>query len=93
MVKRVLVTGVTGYVGSRLVPHLLKAGYKVRVFVRDRRRLQGRFWADQVEVAVGDVLKPETVHRAMETVDAAFYLIHSMAESRDFHKRDCGGRS
>lgn len=89
MVKRVLVTGVTGYVGSRLVPHLLKAGYKVRVFVRDRLRLQGRFWADQVEVAVGDVLNPETAHRAMKAVDAAFYLIHSMAESRDFHKRDC----
>ena len=53
----VLVTGATGYVGGRLVPRLLAAGYRVRVLVRDPRRLQGRTWLAQVDVAQGDVLE------------------------------------
>jgi uncharacterized protein YbjT (DUF2867 family) len=40
----VLVTGVTGYIGGRLVPQLLQAGYRVRVLVRNRNRLQDRPW-------------------------------------------------
>ena len=57
----VLVTGATGYVGGRLVPRLLSAGYRVRVLVRDPRRLQGRTWLAQVDVAQGDVLDPATL--------------------------------
>ena len=37
--KLILVTGATGYVGGRLVPRLLEAGYRVRLLVRDRTRL------------------------------------------------------
>lgn len=87
--QRVLVTGATGYVGGRLVPCLIEAGYRVRAVVRrDADRLQGRSWADQVEVATGDVLKPETLQEVMAGVDAAYYLIHSMSDSNDFHRRD-----
>ena len=39
--KLILVTGVTGYVGERLVPKLLEAGYRVRCLVRDPARLHG----------------------------------------------------
>ena len=39
--KLILVTGATGYVGGRLVPRLLEAGYRVRLLVRDRTRLAG----------------------------------------------------
>jgi len=85
---RVLVTGATGYVGGRLVPRLLEAGWEVRVLARDPRRLQGRPWSARVEVATGDVLRPETLPAALAGVDAAFYLIHSMAGSADFHQRD-----
>lgn len=86
--KRVLVTGATGYIGGRLVPHLLSLGYPVRVLVRDADRLHGRDWLDQVEVVEGDVLMPETLAPAMDGVSAAFYLIHGMSGGDDFHKRD-----
>jgi len=52
--KLILVTGATGYVGGRLVPRLLAAGYRVRCLVRDPARLQGRAWLKQVELARGD---------------------------------------
>ena len=44
--KLILVTGATGYVGGRLVPRLLAAGYRVRCLVRDPARLQGRAWLE-----------------------------------------------
>jgi uncharacterized protein YbjT (DUF2867 family)/uncharacterized protein YndB with AHSA1/START domain len=86
--RLVLVTGATGYVGGRLVQRLLDHGYRVRVMVRDAARLQGRPWLEQVEVRQGDVLKPETLSKALEDVSAAYYLIHSMAGSSNFHERD-----
>ena len=84
----VLVTGATGYIGGRLVPRLLQAGYRVRCFVRDPERLQGRPWLDQVEVVAGDVLQAETLAAAMVGISAAYYLIHSMAGGQGFHERD-----
>ncbi len=86
--RMVLVTGATGYVGGRLVPRLLEAGYQVRCLVRDPSRLQGRPWLGQVEIVQGDVLKPETLAAAMQGVEAAYYMIHSMSGSADFHRRD-----
>ncbi len=84
----VLVTGATGYIGARLVPRLLEMGYPVRALVRDPRRLDGRPWAGAIEIAAGDVLKPDTLPAALAGVSAAYYLIHSMAGSGDFHDRD-----
>jgi uncharacterized protein YbjT (DUF2867 family) len=84
----ILVTGATGYVGGRLVTHLVERGYPVRVLVRDATRLSGRPWRDQVDIVEGDVLKPETLPPAMEGVQAAYYLIHSMIGYSDFHERD-----
>lgn len=86
--KHVLVTGATGYIGGRLVPRLLVCGYRVRVLVRDPERLQGRDWSQKVQVVKGDVFKPETLATAMVGIDAAYYLIHSMQGSADFHDRD-----
>jgi len=86
--RLVLITGATGYVGGRLLPRLLEAGYRVRCLARDPARLEGRPWLEQVEVVEGDVLEPETLPAAMQGVDAAYYLIHSMSGSADFHERD-----
>ena len=86
--KTILVTGATGYIGGRLAPRLLEAGYRVRVLVRDSGRLQGRSWVEQVEVVQGDVLDPASLAPAMQGVAAAYYMVHSMSGSSDFHQRD-----
>lgn len=87
--RLVLVTGATGYVGGRLVPALLQAGYRVRVLVRrSAERLAGRSWSEQVEIAVGDALEPETLPEALAGVDSAYYLIHSMRSGEAFRQRD-----
>jgi uncharacterized protein YbjT (DUF2867 family) len=85
----VLVTGVTGYVGGRLVPHLLEQGYRVRVLLRgNAARLNGRRWKDQVEIALGDVLVPSSLTAAMQGINVAYYLIHSMGGHTEFSTRD-----
>ncbi|MBN2387474.1 MAG: DUF2867 domain-containing protein [Anaerolineales bacterium] len=76
--KPILVTGATGYIGGRLVPRLLEAGYRVRCLVRDRERLCGRPWLNEVEVAEGDVLDPGSLAAALQDVSAAYFLIHGM---------------
>ncbi len=85
---RVLVTGATGYVGGRLVPALLGAGHVVRVLARDPARVAGRSWAGQVEIVQGDALDPDTLGPAVAGIDAAYYLIHGMAETRSSGGRD-----
>lgn len=85
---RVLVTGATGYVGGRLVPRLLERGHQVRVLVRDRDRVAGRPWVNEVEVVEGDLLVPETLERLGEGVDAAYYLVHSLSHGADFAELD-----
>lgn len=84
----VLVTGATGYVGGRLVPRLLAAGHRVRVLVRDPARLEGRRWRDSTEVLQGDVLDPASLAPAMEGVDFAYYLVHTMRTGAGYYRRD-----
>ena len=84
----ILVTGSTGYVGGRLVPRLLDAGYRVRCLVRDPSRLQGRAWLNGVELVSGDVLQPESLADAMRDVSVVYYLIHSLGGGSDFSERD-----
>jgi len=86
----VLVTGVTGYIGGRLVPELLKAGYAVRALARHPERLRDQPWRDAegVEVVKGDASDPESLVSAMQGVDVAYYLIHALGTGRDFAARD-----
>ena len=84
----ILVTGATGYIGGRLVPRLLAAGQSVRCLVRDASRLEGRSWQSDVEIFAGDVLSPASLEKAMNGVQVAYYLIHSMGAGADFEQRD-----
>ncbi|MEK9499975.1 DUF2867 domain-containing protein [Gaopeijia maritima] len=84
----VLVTGATGYIGGRLVPRLLRHGHRVRVFVRDPGRVLSRPWADQVEVAQGDLNDRDTLVAALEGMDAAYYMVHAMGGRDDFADTD-----
>lgn len=75
---RVLVLGATGYVGGRLVPRLLEAGYRVRCLVRSPAKLADLGWRDQVDVVRGDLTTDEGLRDAFDDVDVVFHLVHSM---------------
>lgn len=85
---RVLVTGATGYIGGRLVPELLAAGYTVRILARHPERLAGRDWRDRVEIATGDATSRPDLRRAMADVQVAYYLIHALGSGSGFADRD-----
>jgi uncharacterized protein YbjT (DUF2867 family) len=70
---RILVTGITGYVGSALAPRLLAAGHDVVGFTRDPSRV-----TLDVPVVRGDAVAGTGLDEALDGVDAAYYLIHSM---------------
>ena len=84
----VLVTGATGYIGGRLVPELLAAGHTVRCLARNPAKIGDEEWADRVEVVRGDVTDAASLEGAMDGVDAAYYLVHSMGGGTDFSARD-----
>ena len=74
---RLLVTGVSGYVGAALVPRLEAAGHEVRGFARSRDRVAAAGPAVD-DLVLGDAISGAGLGRALDGVDAAYYLIHSM---------------
>lgn len=86
--RTALVTGATGYIGGRLVPELLKAGYHVRALARHPERLADRPWRADVEVVEGDAGEPGDLERALDGVDVAYYLIHAIGTGKGFADRD-----
>ena len=80
---RVLVTGGTGYIGGRLVPGLLEAGYAVRCLARSTRKLAARRWASDpnVELVEVDLDDVEATAAAASGCGAAYYLVHSMVST------------
>ncbi len=76
----VLVTGASGYIGGRLVPRLLEAGYRVRCLVRSTRKLESRPWAGHpaIELHEGSADRDADLDAALRGCRAAYYLIHSM---------------
>ena len=82
---RVLVTGASGFAGALLIPRLCRAGHEVLALGRDPARLApapdpGSSRADEnsVQLIRGDVLTGAGLARAMDGVQVAYYLIHSM---------------
>ncbi|MGZ0712962.1 SDR family oxidoreductase (plasmid) [Coraliomargarita sp. W4R53] len=85
---RALVLGATGYIGGRLVPRLLAAGYRVRVLARDAARVSAFTWGGDVEIVVGAAEDQDAVAEAATDVDVLFYLVHSMAAGKGFEDAD-----
>ena len=85
---KVLLTGATGYIGGQLVLPLLDAGHDVTCMVRDASRgLPALF--RRVRVVQADPLRAETLPSALQGIEAAYYLIHSMSGAeRGFEERD-----
>jgi uncharacterized protein YbjT (DUF2867 family) len=79
-----LVTGATGYIGTRLVPRLLGEGHQVRALARDPAKLADVPWRARAEVARGDLADLESLIAAFDGVDVVYYLVHSMGTSKDF---------
>ncbi|WP_278036206.1 SDR family oxidoreductase [Flavobacterium nitratireducens] len=78
----ILLTGATGYIGKRLLPILVAKGHHVVCCVRDKNRFfVPTEYRNQVEVVEIDFLKKESLLKIPESIDAAYYLIHSMSSS------------
>jgi uncharacterized protein YbjT (DUF2867 family) len=91
MAPTVLLTGATGYVGGELLPELLRRGYAVRCLVR---RPGASPLPAEAQVTGGDVLDAHSLPAALDGVDVAFYLVHSMGRGADgsgFAERDREG--
>jgi len=87
-IQRVLVTGASGYIGGRLVPRLIDAGYDVRVAVRNPQRLRDYPWAGDVEIVQADLTVQDEVERAVDGMDVLYYLVHAMGAGGDFERSE-----
>lgn len=79
---KVLLTGATGYIGRRLKKKLLSEDVNLRVFVRNKRAIES-----EVEVVQGDTFNKEALDEALNGIDVAYYLIHSL-QSKDYKNLD-----
>jgi uncharacterized protein YbjT (DUF2867 family) len=89
--QAIFVAGATGYIGGRLLPRLLEAGYPVVALARAPEKLKDRPWAQHSNLTIikGDVLNPESLNRALQGCRAAYYLVHSMnPDVEDFSQTD-----
>ncbi len=77
---KILLTGVTGYIAQRLLPVLLLDGHEVVCCVRDKNRFnREKYQSKNLTVIEADFLEYESLLKIPDDIDAAYYLIHSMA--------------
>lgn len=93
--KRVLVTGADGFIGSHLTESLLERGYDVKAFAY-YNSFNTWGWLDslpqeklkEIEVFTGDIRDPNGVREAMKGVDAVFHLAALIAIPFSYHSPD-----
>lgn len=83
MPPRIAIAGATGYIGGRLAPRLLEAGYAIRCLARSPGKLQGRDWAGKpgVEILKSDLSEPAPLAANLAGCESAYYLVHSMTSA------------
>ncbi len=84
---RILILGASGYVGGHLAPRLASQGLEVRAAARRIDALRARNW-DSVECVRADALEPDSLRQALDGIEVAYYLVHSMASGGDFSELD-----
>ena len=83
---KILVTGASGFIGKKLVQHLLDKNISVRIMSRRLESLD-EFEHKNLEKVKADAQKYEEVRDALKGIDVAYYLIHSMeGKSKDWKK-------
>lgn len=88
MKQTILVTGATGYIGRRLTDRLVEGdNFDVRILVRNKNKVQVAM-AKQVDTREGSTFDPKSLEAALEGVNTAFYLIHSMGSADDYRNLD-----
>ena len=86
---KVLIAGANGYIGTRLIPVLLEKDCEIVCLVRDKRRFhENSDYSKQVTLLTGDLLLKDSIEAIPEDIDAAYYLVHSMAQSNDFSEME-----
>ena len=84
---KVLITGATGYVGGQLLPRLLESGHEVTCMVRDASQPSRSL--GHARIVEADVLLPSSLPPALQGIEVAYYLIHSMGGGMaGFEERD-----
>lgn len=82
--RKILVSGASGYIGSRLVEQLLLRNPNIRVMIRDKKKILGFNWKDKVEMYLADAKDYEDTKDALEGVHTAYYLLHSLKVGSGF---------
>jgi uncharacterized protein YbjT (DUF2867 family) len=84
---KILLTGATGYIGKRILPVLIKNGHTVVCCVRDKNRFNPpKSFLSKLEIIEVDLLKEYTLNNIPQDIDGAYYLVHSMSNSKDYEE-------
>lgn len=89
---RVLVLGATGFVGSRLVPELLRKGIRLRLLVRDPGKVADLAAEGDVQIVRGDLLSGQGIADGLRDIHTAYYLVHSMGGRSIFRNMEYAER-
>ena len=86
---KILLTGASGYIGKRLLPVLVDGGHQVVCCVRDLKRFSPpQSLSSKIEIIEIDLLDQASLERIPKDIDGAFYLVHSMSASADYHQQE-----
>ncbi len=82
---KILVTGANGYIGMRLLPHLVNEGHEIYAMVRSRFRIEiPEKLQSHLHIIEADLTNPSSLLKIPADIDAAYYLVHSMSYSQQF---------